>query len=220
MKPFFDTTIALLTLAWALVSLVLAAPAPTETRDTQTKAPQEALDINITPAQIQQLGQMGYSPAQVIAAVFKYLQKQISNYIPSSPSGSRVVHVEAANGRRLRQHAKDKEDRQEKAEEQSRGKGRSKNKGRKGQKLFQSQGSKSTCLSHHKQTGDEGSVKGNETGKQGQGDKSANVTSTSSASSCFPALGFQMPDDVPVDTDGWWCDPNTEYAFLGFSYEV
>jgi hypothetical protein len=37
---------------------------------------------------------------------------------------------------------------------------------------------------------------------------------------CFPALGFQMPSEVPTDMTGWWCDPADEYAFLGFSYEV
>jgi exo-beta-1,3-glucanase (GH17 family) len=42
----------------------------------------------------------------------------------------------------------------------------------------------------------------------------------SSASSCFPALDFQMPDSVPSSLDNWWCDPSTEYAFMGFSYEV
>ncbi|KAI0305743.1 hypothetical protein B0F90DRAFT_1815321 [Multifurca ochricompacta] len=29
-----------------------------------------------------------------------------------------------------------------------------------------------------------------------------------------------MPSDVPANTNGWWCDPSGEYAFLGFSYEV
>ncbi|RPD78317.1 glycoside hydrolase family 17 protein [Lentinus tigrinus ALCF2SS1-7] len=29
-----------------------------------------------------------------------------------------------------------------------------------------------------------------------------------------------MPDNVPQDTTNWWCDPSTEHAFLGFSYEV
>ncbi|SRR5260221_11912530 len=40
---------------------------------------------------------------------------------------------------------------------------------------------------------------------------------------CFPAIGFKMPagvDDIMVDYSNWWCDYNTEYAFLGFSYEV
>ena len=37
---------------------------------------------------------------------------------------------------------------------------------------------------------------------------------------CFPAIGFRTPSRVPESTDGWWCDPATEYAFLGFSYEV
>lgn len=40
------------------------------------------------------------------------------------------------------------------------------------------------------------------------------------SSNCFPALGFKMPTDVPEDTSNWWCDPASEYAFLGFSYEV
>lgn len=40
------------------------------------------------------------------------------------------------------------------------------------------------------------------------------------ALSCFPAVGFQMPSSVPSSTDGWWCEPSTEYAFLGFSYEI
>lgn len=44
--------------------------------------------------------------------------------------------------------------------------------------------------------------------------------STSSSSSCFPALDFNVPSKVPKNTTGWWCDPSTEYAFLGFSYEV
>ncbi|PWN37625.1 B-(1-6) glucan synthase [Meira miltonrushii] len=47
------------------------------------------------------------------------------------------------------------------------------------------------------------------------------VTSTnSSQSSCFPALGFNMPSNVPSSLDGWWCSPTDEYAFLGFSYEI
>jgi len=40
---------------------------------------------------------------------------------------------------------------------------------------------------------------------------------------CFPAIGFKMPadvDDIMTDRSNWWCDYNTEYAFLGFSYEV
>ncbi|EPT02621.1 hypothetical protein FOMPIDRAFT_114078 [Fomitopsis schrenkii] len=42
----------------------------------------------------------------------------------------------------------------------------------------------------------------------------------SRASSCFPALGFRMPSSVPSNINNWWCDPSTEYAFLGFSYEI
>jgi len=38
---------------------------------------------------------------------------------------------------------------------------------------------------------------------------------------CFPSLGFQMPPSIPhTGLEHWWCDPTTEYAFLGFSYEV
>lgn len=37
---------------------------------------------------------------------------------------------------------------------------------------------------------------------------------------CFPALGFVMPPFLPLDNTHWWCDPSTEYAFVGFSYEV
>ncbi|KAL0956472.1 hypothetical protein HGRIS_002618 [Hohenbuehelia grisea] len=37
---------------------------------------------------------------------------------------------------------------------------------------------------------------------------------------CFPSLGFKMPKNTPSSLTNWWCDPLTEYAFLGFSYEV
>ena len=37
---------------------------------------------------------------------------------------------------------------------------------------------------------------------------------------CFPAVGFNTPSDVPASTDGWWCDLDDEFGFLGFSYEV
>ncbi|KIY51326.1 hypothetical protein FISHEDRAFT_64331 [Fistulina hepatica ATCC 64428] len=29
-----------------------------------------------------------------------------------------------------------------------------------------------------------------------------------------------MPPEVPHSLSNWWCDPKTEYAFMGFSYEV
>ena len=38
--------------------------------------------------------------------------------------------------------------------------------------------------------------------------------------SCFPALGFEMPATVPSSLDDWWCDTSAEYAFVGFSYEI
>ncbi|KAH6909232.1 B-(1-6) glucan synthase [Coprinopsis sp. MPI-PUGE-AT-0042] len=37
---------------------------------------------------------------------------------------------------------------------------------------------------------------------------------------CFPAVGFKMPSSVPSSLDNWWCDKNTEYAFVGVSYEI
>ncbi|GJE92249.1 glycoside hydrolase family 17 protein [Phanerochaete sordida] len=40
------------------------------------------------------------------------------------------------------------------------------------------------------------------------------------AGTCFPALDFQKPLVMPSDNRNWWCDPSTEYAFVGFSYEV
>lgn len=38
--------------------------------------------------------------------------------------------------------------------------------------------------------------------------------------SCFPALNFTMPTEVPSSLDEWWCPMDCEHAFLGFSYEV
>lgn len=42
----------------------------------------------------------------------------------------------------------------------------------------------------------------------------------STPTSCFPALGFKMPERIPETMAGWWCDMCTEYAFVGISYEV
>lgn len=48
------------------------------------------------------------------------------------------------------------------------------------------------------------------------------VDTSSNLELCFPALGFTTPPLIPLDLDlqDWWCDPATEYGFLGFSYEV
>ena len=46
------------------------------------------------------------------------------------------------------------------------------------------------------------------------------ASSPNASSNCFPALDFKMPSTLPNSTDGWWCDPATEYAFVGFSYEI
>ena len=51
------------------------------------------------------------------------------------------------------------------------------------------------------------------------GTSQSELAATADAS-CFPALGFEMPETVPSSLDGWWCDSNTEYAFMGFSYEI
>ncbi|TFK73289.1 hypothetical protein BDN72DRAFT_762040 [Pluteus cervinus] len=40
------------------------------------------------------------------------------------------------------------------------------------------------------------------------------------AANCFPALGFTMPSSPPASVANWWCDYSTDYAFLGFSYEI
>ena len=37
---------------------------------------------------------------------------------------------------------------------------------------------------------------------------------------CFPAIGFKMPTATPASLTNWWCNHDTEYAFVGFSYEV
>ena len=48
----------------------------------------------------------------------------------------------------------------------------------------------------------------------------ANVVSASSSSNCFPAVAFTMPSSVPSSLSNWWCNTDTEYGFVGFSYEV
>ncbi|TBU33047.1 hypothetical protein BD311DRAFT_653233 [Dichomitus squalens] len=48
----------------------------------------------------------------------------------------------------------------------------------------------------------------------------AKQTSSGASSGCFPALVFKTPANDPDSLDGRWCDDKTEYAFLGFSYEV
>lgn len=47
-----------------------------------------------------------------------------------------------------------------------------------------------------------------------------NAATDMSSRGCFPSLGFTMPQTVPPSTNGWWCNLNTEYAFMGFSYDV
>ena len=38
--------------------------------------------------------------------------------------------------------------------------------------------------------------------------------------SCFPAVGFKMPTVTPTSLTNWWCNADTEYAFVGFSYDI
>ncbi|KAH7101498.1 glycoside hydrolase [Auriculariales sp. MPI-PUGE-AT-0066] len=42
------------------------------------------------------------------------------------------------------------------------------------------------------------------------------------AASCFPAIGFTPPQGraPSIPAYKWWCDRRTEYAFMGFSYDV
>lgn len=44
--------------------------------------------------------------------------------------------------------------------------------------------------------------------------QSAPAPAPAPSSSCFPALDFKMPSDVPGSLDNWWCAPKTEYAFV------
>lgn len=53
-----------------------------------------------------------------------------------------------------------------------------------------------------------------------KGDGAGREPTAQSASFCFPALGFEKPLVLPENNTHWWCDPTTEYAFVGFSYEV
>lgn len=75
----------------------------------------------------------------------------------------------------------------------------------------------------HPSGGNKGTNHGSGHGSHHHGGNSTNTGGSSGGSSggsCFPALGFNMPSKVPSSLDGWWCDPNDEVAFLGFSYSV
>lgn len=48
----------------------------------------------------------------------------------------------------------------------------------------------------------------------------AAASSAPANTGCFPSANFKMPANPPANTDNWWCDLDTEYAFVGFSYEV
>jgi hypothetical protein len=37
---------------------------------------------------------------------------------------------------------------------------------------------------------------------------------------CFTAVGFKMPNATPTSLTNWWCNTDTEYAFVGFSYDI
>ena len=37
---------------------------------------------------------------------------------------------------------------------------------------------------------------------------------------CFPAVGFKMPEATPTSLTNWWCNADTEYAFVGFGYDI
>jgi hypothetical protein len=46
------------------------------------------------------------------------------------------------------------------------------------------------------------------------------ATQANAPPNCFPAVGFKMPGSIPSSLNNWWCDYSTEYAFMGFSYEI
>ncbi|KXN87211.1 hypothetical protein AN958_08601 [Leucoagaricus sp. SymC.cos] len=50
--------------------------------------------------------------------------------------------------------------------------------------------------------------------------ESDHTISIEERSHCFPSSGFKMPREPPSSLNGWWCDRGSEYAFVGFSYEV
>jgi len=38
---------------------------------------------------------------------------------------------------------------------------------------------------------------------------------------CFPSANFDVPDSPNgISTDDWWCDSDSEYAFMGFSWAI
>ena len=37
---------------------------------------------------------------------------------------------------------------------------------------------------------------------------------------CFPAVDFKMPNATPTSLTNWWCNTDTEYAFVGFSHDI
>lgn len=52
------------------------------------------------------------------------------------------------------------------------------------------------------------------------GEVATGIDTNNNPNSCFPAIGFTMPASIPDSLTDWWCSPDTEYAFLGFSYDV
>jgi len=64
------------------------------------------------------------------------------------------------------------------------------------------------------------SAKSSATSSAAKANSTAPATTSNSTGLTFPELGFKMPSTVPSSLDGWWTDPHTEYAFVGFSYEI
>lgn len=61
---------------------------------------------------------------------------------------------------------------------------------------------------------------GNNSATSSKGNGAARQPAARPAPFCYPALGFEKPPVLPANNTEWWCDPTTEYAFVGFSYEV
>jgi hypothetical protein len=62
--------------------------------------------------------------------------------------------------------------------------------------------------------------------EQGDNSSTASVNASNNGfpgghgSHCYPGLGFTAPLQLPKSNKDWWCPFESEYAFVGFSYEV
>lgn len=71
-----------------------------------------------------------------------------------------------------------------------------------------------TIDKHNHQTNSTGKVEAGFSLSSVSHSSSSSSSSQKGGSSCFPALGFKMPGDVPSFLKNWWCEPSTEQAFV------